>query len=428
MVEHYKHYIAITSQAAFCSVPLRLDSYSECQFSCSFCFAKSRGGKRSSNPSTETNPAALKERFLRVACGDLRSGVDDMLHRRIPIQFGGMTDPFSPWEKRRQTTFALLNVLADNHYPTIISTKGTLIADPAYLAVLTRGNFYVRFSFTAAEDHLASSLEPGVPSRGDRLRAMAILADAGIPIAARFQPLILGHEGSAVDLLRQISGAGARQVSAEYLKWPMEQTQHHARLLAHRLPGHLEEYLRLGAKRVGREYVLPSALKYVRMQAIKHASEELDVLFGYAENDLLHFNAFRSCCNGADKFLTEANFFEDNILGRLKRTSPLKTFDLGDEDAWQPRHDLLTYLNSHSRGSKEIPKQERWRAYLAEKWSAPLWRGGPLAFHGIEETGQTDRFGLPIYRNRENVDSTWHNVLPSASLENSNSPGSAVYP
>ncbi|MEQ8297405.1 MAG: hypothetical protein RIB55_13090 [Nitratireductor sp.] len=320
-----------------------------------------------------------------------------MLERRIPVQLGGMTDPFSPWEERQQTTLKLLQILADHDYPTLISTKGTLISEPNYRAVLRKGNFYVRFSFTAADPLLAARLEPGVPSRERRLQAMATLAGDGASLGVRFQPLILGHEDPAVQLLPEIKAAGAKHVAVEYLKWPMEQSQHHSVLLSRHLPGHLDSYIGLGARRVGREYVLPAELKVGRLSYLKRCAEELGLLFGYAENDLLHLNGFNSCCNAADLFLRDAHFFDDNILARLKTASTRKSFDSVRPDVWRPKHDLLVYMNSHSRNSEGPPNTNAWLSYLAAKWAAPPWRGGPSSFYGLRETEERDAGGLSIF-------------------------------
>lgn len=320
-----------------------------------------------------------------------------MLERRIPVQLGGMTDPFSPWEERHRTTLKLLQILAEYDYPTLISTKGTLIGEPEYRAVLRKGNFYVRFSFTAADPLLAARLEPGVSSRERRLHAMAALAEDGASLGARFQPLILGHEDAAVQLLPEIKAVGAKHVAVEYLKWPMEQSQHHSVLLSRHLPGHLDSYIVLGGRRVGREYVLPAEFKVGRLATLKRCAEELGLIFGYAENDLLHLNGFKSCCNAADLFLRDAYFFEDNILTRLKTPSNRKFFDSVCSDVWRPKHDLLVYMNSHSRNSKGIPNTNAWRSYLAAKWAAPPWRGGPSSFYRLKETGECDSDGLSIF-------------------------------
>lgn len=320
-----------------------------------------------------------------------------MLERRIPIQLGGMTDPFSPWEARHRSTLNLLHILAEYDYPTLISTKGTLIGEPEYRSALKAGNFYIRFSFTVADPLLAAHLELGVPSQERRLQVMAALAEDGASLGARFQPLILGHEDAAIRLLPYIKAAGAQHVAVEYLKWPMEQRQHHSVLLSRHLPGHLDTYINLGGRRVGREYVLPADFKIRRLSTLKTRAEEIGLVFGYAENDLLHLNGFRSCCNAADLFLRDANFFEDNILARIKAPSHRKFFNSIPADTWHPEHDLLVYMNSHSRSPKDSPAKDTWRTYLAAKWVAPPWRGGPSSFYRLRETSERDAGGLSVF-------------------------------
>ena len=110
MSKNYKHALSITSQLPFCSVPLRLDTYSDCQFSCAFCFAKSRGGNLGNAPRTIANIGAIGNRLKRIAAGTIRSALDEMLEKRVPIQFGGMTDPFSPWELKIKATAEALKL------------------------------------------------------------------------------------------------------------------------------------------------------------------------------------------------------------------------------------------------------------------------------------------------------------------------------
>jgi len=228
---------------------------------------------------------------------------------------------------------------------------------------------------------------------------MAKLAEDGAALGVRFQPLIFGHEDAAIELLNDIEAVGARHVAVEYLKWPMEKSFHQSMLLSRHLPGHLDTYIALGSRRVGREYVLPAGLKMGRLANLKAAAEQIGVIFGYAENDLLHFNRFNSCCNAADLFLRNANLFEDNILTRIKTSSNRKSFGSMRSEIWRPEYDLLAYMNSHSRNAKGDPNPDRWRRYLAAKWAAPAWRGGPSSFYQLKETGERDAYGLPIFEN-----------------------------
>jgi hypothetical protein len=226
---------------------------------------------------------------------------------------------------------------------------------------------------------------------------MATLAGDGASLGVRFQPLVLGHEDAALPLLSEIKAAGAKHVAVEYLKWPMERSQHHSVLLSEHLPGHLDSYIASGARRVGREYILPAELKLGRLSSLKSRAEELGLIFGYAENDLLHLNGFQSCCNAADLFLRDAYFFEDTILARIKTSSTRKSFYSLASDVWHPKHDLLVYMNSHSRNSAGPPNTNAWQSYLAAKWAAPPWRGGPSSFYGLTETEERDAGGLSIF-------------------------------
>jgi DNA repair photolyase len=394
----YKHHIGVTSQAAFCSVPLRLDAYGFCQFSCSFCFAKARGGHRATKPVTEANPEAIRKRLVRVSNGQFQSAIDEFLDRRIPIQLGGMTDPFSPWESERKVTLKILSVLAEFDYPTIISTKSTLVAAAEYIDVLRSGNFFVRFSFTGAREALQLQLERGVPSFNERLAAAGRLRQENLAVAARLQPIIPDEEEYLPSIIESMADAGIQQVSAEYLKWPMEKSSDQHKRLSILLPAAEGRYLDLGATRVGREMVLPADWKMRNLSRLKIVAERRGLIFGYAENDLLHLNDFDACCNASDRFLRNANFFSDNILGRLKSNSELKTFEVPADKAWHGKHDILAYLNSHSRIPGGDAPSIKWRRFLFEKWNAPSWRNGPLSYWGIIDSSDRDTNGATIYR------------------------------
>src|SRR6266851_10324906 len=137
---HYKHYIGITSQIGFCQVPLRLDAFNQCSFSCSYCFAKARGGYRGDRTIQIARAQNLEERFRRIQEGLISSAVDEFLSRKIPIQFGGMTDPFSSFEQKGGAALKLLQVLAIHKYPTLISTKSAMLSNLAYVNLLAAGN------------------------------------------------------------------------------------------------------------------------------------------------------------------------------------------------------------------------------------------------------------------------------------------------
>lgn len=395
----YKHALSITSQVPFCSVPLRLDVFDKCQFSCSYCFAKARGGSRGNNALTAVSASALKSRFKRVFSNQLASALDEMLLKRVPIQLGGMTDPFSQIEAKSGIALEVLNVLADFDYPTLISTKSVRLASKEYLAALKRGNFYVRVSFTGAPDTLIKSLEKNVPTINQRLELVQKLSEFNIPTSGRIQPLILDADADAINLIHSLGKRGARHISVEYLKWPVESGVHQNMLLGRDLPEMQQRYIDAGARLVGREYVLPAEIKLPTLLRLREAARLFNMEFGFADNDLLHLNQFNSCCNAGDLFLRNAHYYDFNILSAVKRGLLKEKIIFSDiTSSWKPNKSINNYLNSSSRPKIKLNDElSQWENYLKDKWNSSSARGGPASFWGCVSTNKKDEDGNIIF-------------------------------
>ena len=114
----YEYAMSLTSQFYFCGVPFRLDTAPKCSLNCAYCFAMARGGRRTSTQLL-ANVDKLKRLFESVFEKRDGSGLkSEMLLRRAPVHFGGLSDPFS------NLTTALiskkiLSILAYYDYPVI---------------------------------------------------------------------------------------------------------------------------------------------------------------------------------------------------------------------------------------------------------------------------------------------------------------------
>lgn len=332
--------------------------------------------------------------------GKPKGATEEFLQRRIPMQFGGMNDPFGPAETKKSISLETLRILAEYDYPTIISTKGTLLANEEYLTILASGNFYVRISIAAIDPMLSSVLEAGVPSVRDRLKCAEKIAYAGVPVSLRLQPIIPGFETTAENLITEAANHGCQHISAEYLKLPIETTAHNFAKLQITLPGIRDFYSKHCAIRSGREYILPTDFKKTRLNNLKSIAQNYGLLFGFAENELLLQNNFSACCNASDKFLRDANYFNFNIIGILK--SQLRSRDIRfkvSDNEWFPTQSVFSHLNSKSRiHAHEKDSRDTWKNFLKGKWNATPWRGGPDSFDGIVETGALDLEGNKIYK------------------------------
>ncbi len=141
------------------------------------------------------------------------------------IMLGANTDPYQPLEKTQRVTRSLLEVLLKYRHPVAITTKGALIArDVDLLSALARDNLVsVMFSIPTLDDDMKRILEPRASSAAAKLKAMRVLADAGVPVGVLVAPIIpvlTEHEIEAV--LEASREAGASQAGYTLLRLPWE--------------------------------------------------------------------------------------------------------------------------------------------------------------------------------------------------------------
>lgn len=394
---HYKHYIGITSQISFCQIPLRLDVFNQCSFSCSYCFAKARGGHRGDRTIQIARAQNLEERFRRIQDGLISSAVDEFLSRRIPIQLGGMTDPFSSFEQNSGAARELLRVLAKYEYPTLISTKSAILTDPTYANLLAAGNFLVRFSISVIRDADRANIEKGTPSPAKLFRTIEALSERGIKCAVRLQPVIPGHEQYAFDLIRKAKEAGAKHITLEYLKLPTDNLKSPICTLTSRNGERLLDlYRRCGATQQGRELVLPRESKVSFLSETSKFARENGLSVGFGDNEFLPYSDGRSCCSGADLYLANINLFESNPASLIRRKKKNESIAFEEYlSRWIPSSNINTYLNSHVRAvSKD--GEPTWMSYLKLHWRVGAIYA-PDFFHGVEFAGSHDGSGMPIF-------------------------------
>ena len=141
------------------------------------------------------------------------------------IMIGANTDPYQPLEKTQRVTRSILEVLARTRHPCTITTKSALVArDVDLLADLARdGLTRVMFSIPTLNNELKRALEPRASSASAKLKAMRVLADAGVPVGVLVAPIIpvlTEHEIEAV--LEAAKESGASRAGYTVLRLPYE--------------------------------------------------------------------------------------------------------------------------------------------------------------------------------------------------------------
>ncbi len=173
------------------------------------------------------------------------------------IMLGANTDPYQPLERTLKVTRSILEVLARCRHPVTVTTKGALVArDVDVLADLARdGLARVMFSIPTLDDDMKRILEPRAAAAAARLRAMRVLADAGVTVGvlvAPIIPMLTEHEIESV--LEASRGAGASLAGYTLVRLPYEVKDLFREWLAEHFPERAAHVMSvIGGMRGGRD-------------------------------------------------------------------------------------------------------------------------------------------------------------------------------
>lgn len=222
-----------------CGLPITFDQYNKCAFNCQYCFsafvdvghAHSTAKQRKAgveaqskyrNPVRSVNPEAVRRYWYDA---DKRGwiGVDAMLvnliRKRSPVHWGGLCDPFDPFEERFQIGLELLHFWRALDWPVVFSTKGTLMMKEPWAEVLRGGNFRFQFSITTTDPAKGKIVDSGVGTPQQRFEAMRFVTkELGCVATLRLRPIIPGAvtPEECCELIRTAHANGATGVSTEF--------------------------------------------------------------------------------------------------------------------------------------------------------------------------------------------------------------------
>jgi DNA repair photolyase len=155
----------------------------------------------------------------------LESELSKRNYRPETIHIGASTDPYQPIEREHRITRGLLEVLWRFRHPFTITTKSHLVLrDLDLLQDLAKENLcYVMISLTTLDEDLKRGLEPRAPSPAARLKAIAGLAKAGVPVGVLAAPMIPALNDHELErILEAAAGAGADVAGYVLLRLPFE--------------------------------------------------------------------------------------------------------------------------------------------------------------------------------------------------------------
>ena len=235
-----------------------LNPYMGCVHRCTFCYVR-HFEQRAERPSDDRYGRSIR---VKVNVADiLRRELARRSWRHEEVALGTATDPYQPAEGRFRLTRACLEELLSSGTPFSIVTRGPLVVrDVDLLAAASREvQVSIFLSLPTLDERVWRTTEPGTAPPTSRLRAIRVLADAGIDVGVGMAPILPGLSDGEEQLqavVRAVRTAGARTIWASAVHLRPGVREHFLGALARDWPEQVARYEALFGERA----YLPSAV------------------------------------------------------------------------------------------------------------------------------------------------------------------------
>jgi DNA repair photolyase len=197
-----------------------INPYRGCEHGCAYCYARPSHEYLGFSAGLEFETKIMVK---RRAAELLRRELSAPKYRPEVLCMSGITDCYQPAERHFRITRSCLEVLAEFRNPVSIITKNFLVTrDLDLLKELARYDaIHVYLSITTLNQDLAAKMEPRASRPSHRLRAIEMLARAGVPVGVMTAPIVPGlNDREIPSILEAAKSAGASEAGFTILRLP----------------------------------------------------------------------------------------------------------------------------------------------------------------------------------------------------------------
>lgn len=214
------HAKSIVNKVDSPDIPFRwsMNPYQGCEHGCSYCYARTTHEYWGYNAGLDFERVVIVKRNAPEL---LEKALRSSSWKAEPITLSGATDPYQMIERQEKLTRRLLELASSFGQPLSVITKNALVLrDLDVLAEMaSRGIVNVAISLTTLNEELRRVMEPRTSTGRNRLHAMRVLTDAGVPVHAMIAPIIPAlNEPEVPLLLKEAADAGALSASYTVLR------------------------------------------------------------------------------------------------------------------------------------------------------------------------------------------------------------------
>lgn len=197
-----------------------INAYRGCEHGCAYCYARPTHEYLGLSPGLDFESKIYVKRQAPVL---LREALMKKTWQPEPINISGITDCYQPLERKMELTRQCLQVLAEFKNPVTMITKNQLVVRDLdiFKEMAAWNGILIFISVTSLDADLLRVLEPRTSHPTARLKAVEVLASAGIPVGVNVAPCIPGltdHEMPAI--LKAAKEAGAQFAGFTPLRLP----------------------------------------------------------------------------------------------------------------------------------------------------------------------------------------------------------------
>src|SRR5258708_2940826 len=197
-----------------------VNPYRGCEHGCAYCYARPTHEYLGFSAGLDFESKIL----VKLKAGPLlRAELSNRNWRPQVVVLSGVTDCYQPIERKLRLTRSCLEVLAEFRNPVSIVTKNFLVTrDLDLLRELARFDAVSVFvSITTLNADLAAKMEPRASRPAHRLRAVEMLARAGVPVGVMVAPIVPGLNDREIPaVLEAAKTAGAGEAGYTVLRLP----------------------------------------------------------------------------------------------------------------------------------------------------------------------------------------------------------------
>lgn len=396
-----------TGEIADCSMPMTMDTYSNCSYKCKYCFSQfQRGvGKQKEtylkNEVTWVNPDKVK----RIFTDPDSSQFGEYIKQRKVIQWGGLSDQFDENERKYGKTLELLRFFREIDYPISFSTKATWwLDDPRYVELFKDNpKWNVKFSIITLEEEKARIIEAGVDSPKKRLEAIEKFSNLNAGGATlRLRPFIIGiSTPTYLQLIREAYNRGSRAMSTEFFcveqrSTLLKEKMHYFNELAgFDLMAFYKKYS------VGQGYLrLNRNIKRPFVENMKGLCDELGMRFYVSDSHFKELSCNGSCCGLPEDWNYSRGQWTQALL-LAKKNGSVRYSEVRDEINKYFSGFLWKSASGFNCGSSELRAKfdgMTMADYMRWLWNTPNNGQSPYKlFEGVLVPKETDADGNLVY-------------------------------